>query len=168
MGIKIQLGNIVDLKVDAIVNAANNYLKSGGGVCGAIFNAAGIELAYECNEHKYCETGSAVITRGYHLPAKYVIHAVGPIFDEDPIKAPLLLKSAYLRSLELTVLNELKSVAFPCISTGIFGYPQNEAAEIAISTVKGFLEKNKLEVIFCCFKEDDYQIYKSLIKNIGV
>lgn len=165
MSIHIHLGNIVELEVDAIVNAANNYLKSGGGVCGAIFEAAGIELEYECDQIQQCKTGSAVITKGYNLPAKFVIHAVGPIYDNDPQNAPSLLKSAYQRSLELAKENNLQSIAFPCISTGIFGYPQIEAAKIAISTAKSFLENNKINIIFCCYSETDFSIYESLLKS---
>ncbi len=158
-------GDITKLKVDAIVNAANKSLLGGGGVDGAIHRAAGKELLKECRTLNGCETGDAKITKGYNLPAKYVIHTVGPVWHSGKYHEEELLASCYSKSLELAVKNNIKSIAFPNISTGVYGFPKNKAARIAINTVKNFLTKHeKIEkVIFAVFDEENYEIYNRLI-----
>ena len=158
-------GDITKLEVDAIVNAANNSLLGGGGVDGAIHRAAGDELLEECKLLNGCATGDAKITKGYNLPAKYVIHTVGPIWSGRKEDAELLRK-CYLKSLELAAKNEIKSIAFPNISTGVYGYPKEDAANIAITTVSDFLKKdNTIEtLIFVVFDEKNHRIYKRLLK----
>jgi len=157
-------GDITKLKVDAIVNAANNSLLGGGGVDGAIHRAAGSGLLKECRKLKGCKTGSAKITNAYDLPCKKVIHAVGPVYDssfkEESEKA---LAGCYTTSLELAVENECKSIAFSALSTGVYGYPSNDAAPVAIKAVKDFLngkDGDKLEkVVFCTFVPKDVDAY---------
>uniref|UniRef100_A0A5K3FFL8 Macro domain-containing protein n=1 Tax=Mesocestoides corti TaxID=53468 RepID=A0A5K3FFL8_MESCO len=158
--ISFTTGDITKLAIDAIVNAANSSLLGGGGVDGAIHRAAGPGLLEECRTLGGCKTGSAKITRGYNLPAKFVIHCVGPS-DGNGEK----LRSCYATALKLCTENGIKSVAFPCISTGIFGFPNQPAAEIALSTVWDYLEThNDIErVIFCCFLPEDYKIYQGLL-----
>jgi O-acetyl-ADP-ribose deacetylase len=155
--------DITTLHVDAIVNAANTSLLGGGGVDGAIHRAAGKELLEECRRLNGCKTGDAKITGGYRLPARFVIHTVGPVYGETP-GAPELLESCYRRSLEIAVERGLKSIAFPSISTGVYGYPIELAAPIAVRTVRQFVEGTSLEeVVFCCFSEADYGIYADLL-----
>lgn len=163
--ILLHKGDITKLKVDAIVNAANNSLLGGGGVDGAIHRAAGKELLNECRTLNGCETGSAKITKGYNLPAKYVIHTVGPVWKGGKYNEEDLLASCYNKSLELAVKNHVKSIAFPNISTGVYGFPKNKAAGIAISTVKNFLtEYEEIEkVIFAVFDDENFEIYNRLI-----
>lgn len=163
--IEIFSGDITTLEVDAIVNAANNSLLGGGGVDGAIHRAAGRKLLAKCRSLNGCETGNAKITSGYELPAKYVIHTVGPVWQGGTKNEAGLLGSCYLKSLELAEQNNILSIAFPSISTGVYGYPKEEAANIAISTVKKYLSGHKLpeKVIFVCFSERDYSIYKELL-----
>ena len=158
-------GDITKLEVDAIVNAANTSLLGGGGVDGAIHRAAGKELLAECLTLGGCATGDAKITKGYNLPARFVIHTVGPVWNGGKSGEPEKLASCYRRSLELAVQNRIRTIAFPNISTGVYGYPKNEAATLAISTVKEFLEKHSeiQQVIFCAFDEENYRIYKNLL-----
>jgi len=146
-------GDITALAVDAIVNAANSALSGGGGVDGAIHRSAGPELLSECRRLGRCPTGEARITRGYRLPARYVIHAVGPVWQGGGSGEDALLSSCYRNSLQLAVAHEARSIAFPAISTGIYRFPADQAARIAAQEVTGFLaEHTQLEhVIFCCF-----------------
>ena len=161
---KAVCGDITVLKLDAIVNAANCTLLGGGGVDGAIHRAAGPALLEECRGLGGCRTGEAKLTAGYDLPAKYVIHTVGPVWRGGGKEAELL-RSCYWNSLELARLKNLKSVAFPCISTGVYGYPAEAAAAIAVKTAGEFLERTgcKLEVVFCCYSRTDLEIYSALL-----
>ena len=168
MNQKIQLhkGDITKLEVDAIVNAANQTLFGGGGVDGAIHKAAGPELLEECKTLYGCGTGNAKITKGYKLPAKYVIHAVGPAWYGGISDESEKLASCYQRSIEVAAENNVKTIAFPNISTGVYGYPKKEAAEIAIKTINDMLGKHpEIErVTFCVFDEENFQIYQNLLK----
>ncbi len=163
--IEIIKGDITELKVDAIVNAANETLLGGGGVDGAIHRKAGPELLNECRKIGGCKTGQAKLTKGYNLPAKFVIHTVGPIYKDGKHNEAELLASCYLKSLKIAKENKFKIIAFPAISTGIYGYPKKEAATIALNTVKKFLSENEMpeKVIFSCFDDVTYNIYLSLI-----
>jgi len=168
--IKIQLGDITRLKVDAIVNAANTSLLGGGGVDGAIHRAAGRELLDECVVLGGCVTGEAKITKGYKLPAKFVIHTAGPVWSGGGSREKDLLKSCYQSSLELAEEYQVRSLAFPCISTGVYCFPKEIAAAIAVETVRNFLETSTSikQVIFCCFSENDCAIYRELIGSTSV
>jgi O-acetyl-ADP-ribose deacetylase (regulator of RNase III) len=159
--IRILRADITTLDVDAIVNAANKSLLGGGGVDGAIHRAAGPELHEACRLLKGCETGKAKITDGFRLPAKYVIHTVGPIWRGGESEEQELLSSCYRESLQLAMDHRSKSVAFPNISTGIYGFPKEEAARIALKTVSEFLSANDLpkQVIFACFDDENLEIY---------
>jgi O-acetyl-ADP-ribose deacetylase (regulator of RNase III) len=162
--IEIVRGDITDLDCDAIVNAANSSLMGGGGVDGAIHRKAGPELLKECSAIGGCPTGEARITRGYNLKARYVIHAVGPIWQNGLHKEDQMLKQAYANSMKLASEHRLNSIAFPNISTGIFRFPKKTAAHIALKTVKEEVVKNGIsKVIFVCFDEENYQIYKELL-----
>jgi O-acetyl-ADP-ribose deacetylase (regulator of RNase III) len=155
-------GDITKLKVDAIVNAANETLLGGGGVDGAIHSAAGDELYAECLTLGGCATGGAKMTRGYRLPAKHVIHTVGPIYRDGTRGEPDLLRSCYRESLKLAAAAGLETVAFPCISTGVFGYPAAAACGVAVDAVAEWLAGNELPkvVTFCCFSENDAALYR--------
>jgi O-acetyl-ADP-ribose deacetylase (regulator of RNase III) len=157
---KATQGDITKLAVDAIVNAANSSLLGGGGVDGAIHRAAGPQLLEECRLLHGCKTGEAKITKGYRLPAKHVIHTVGPVWRGGADGEAELLESCYRRSLELAVEHSLGSVAFPAISTGIYGYPIAEATVIAVRTVRDFVKDHPIEVTFCCFSAKDLEVYQ--------
>lgn len=166
--LEIIQGDITKLRVEAIVNAANSSLAPGGGVCGAIHQAAGRELWEECKQLKGCEVGAAKITKGYNLFAKWVIHAVGPVwkggyFDEDK-----LLASCYRQSLALVEEYQIKSIAFPAISTGVYRFPVKRASEIAVTEVNKFLhECDSLErVILVCFGQETYSAYLQTINEL--
>ena len=164
---RIQLikADITTIEVDAIVNAANRTLLGGGGVDGAIHRAAGGQLLEACKTLGGCNTGSAKITRGYNLPAKYVIHAVGPVWHGGNSHEDELLKSCYTTSLQLAVENGCRSIAFPNISTGVYRFPKNRAAQIAVKAVDEFLRNNALPEIvwFVCFDDENYQLYQELL-----
>ena len=167
--IKIFKGDITTLSVDAIVNAANKTLLGGGGVDGAIHRAAGSELLEECKSLHGCETGQAKITKGYNLKAKYVIHTVGPVYDRDD-EPDRLLENCYKNSLELAKKYNIRSIAFPCISTGAYAYPLRDATVVANVAVKAWLRDNSdydITVIFCCFDEESYEIYKNFLTEEG-
>jgi O-acetyl-ADP-ribose deacetylase (regulator of RNase III) len=171
--IQIIQGDITRQKVDAIVNAANESLLGGGGVDGAIHSAVGKELELACrkiyDERGGCKTGDAVITTGGNLPAKFVIHTVGPVWRGGKQHEPELLSRAYLSSLRLASENGIRNIAFPNISTGIYGFPKAQASKIAVSTVVDFLNNNKTSienVIFVCFDQENYELYKELVFNI--
>lgn len=159
--------DITSLSVDAIVNAANSKLAGGGGVDGAIHRVAGPELLEECKKLNGCQTGSAKITKAYNLPCKFVIHTVGPVWRGGNANESELLKTCYSTSLEIANNNNLTSIAFPNISTGIYGFPKKKAAQIAVDTVKDFLSKNKIlqNVYFVCFDDENYGIYKQILNN---
>jgi O-acetyl-ADP-ribose deacetylase len=160
--IDIIQGDITKIKADAIVNAANSSLLGGGGVDGAIHRAAGPELLAECKTLGGCSTGEAKITKGYNLPAKYVIHTVGPVYSGSP-KDPLLLSQCYENSLKKAVENNIKTIAFPAISCGIYGYPIAEACKIALNSAFKFLKENHNfeKIIFVLFSKTDQNIYNS-------
>jgi len=162
-------GDITRLKVDAIVNAANRSLLGGGGVDGAIHRAAGRELYEECKTLGGCRTGEAKITKGYKLPAKYVIHTVGPIYGRENGREAELLANCYKNSLRLAAENNIQTIAFPSISTGAYGYPIEEASKIAVTTVKEVLDDEKAhieKVYFVAFSDADLKVYQELLSNI--
>ncbi len=168
------VGDITKQEVDAVVNAANSSLMGGGGVDGAIHRAAGPKLHEECLEivkkQGECPTGEAVITSGGNMPAKYVIHTVGPIWHGGSSNEPELLAKCYENSLKLAIKNNIKTIAFPSISTGAYGYPVEKAAVVAIKSVKEFLENNDGidEVIFVLFNDAIYKSYESVLKSLNL
>lgn len=159
-------GDITVLDVDAVVNAANSSLLGGGGVDGAIHRAAGPQLLEECKTIGGCPVGEARITKGYDLPAKYVIHTVGPIYSGKPEDA-VLLRSCYRNSLELALENNARTVAFPAISCGVYGYPITEASKIAIDAAAEFLRDNGFpqKIIFVLFSDKDYAVYQNILNR---
>ena len=177
--IRIIQGDITTLAVDAIVNAANQRMLGGGGVDGAIHRAAGPELYEAClkvpevRPGVRCPTGEARITPGFRLPAKFVIHTVGPVYRDGRHGEPDLLAACYRNSLALAAENHCRSIAFPCISTGVYGYPLEPAARIALREVREFLSRpaaqgngeREMEVVFCCFSERDAAVYRQLLES---
>lgn len=166
MHVKILKDDITKLQVDAIVNAANESLLGGGGVDGAIHRAAGRELLEECRKLHGCRTGEAKITKGYRLPAKYVIHTVGPIWHGGKSGEPELLKNCYVNSLKLALEYRLRSIAFPAISTGVYGYPKDQAAEIAIDAIFDYTAgkvTEDFEVWLVAFNTETEQLYHQIM-----
>lgn len=165
MKIELLQEDITKLAVDAIVNAANETLLGGGGVDGAIHRAAGSELLAECRTLNGCQTGQAKITNGYRLPAKHVIHTVGPIWYGGSRNEENLLRNCYVNSLQLADKHGLTSIAFPNISTGVYRFPKEKAAEIAVDAVKSYRPQSVERVVFVCFDEENYELYKRLLKQ---
>ncbi|HPI72230.1 MAG TPA: O-acetyl-ADP-ribose deacetylase [bacterium] len=163
--IKVEVGDITRLQVDAIVNAANSSLLGGGGVDGAIHRAAGPGLLQECRSLGGCPTGEARITAGYRLPARQVIHTVGPVYRDGHHGEGELLASCYRESLRLASVSGVQSIAFPCISTGVYGYPKEKACRIAIASVSEWLagHAQPQTVIFCCYENEDAELYRRLL-----
>jgi O-acetyl-ADP-ribose deacetylase len=161
---KIFLGDITKLEVDAIVNAANTSLLGGSGVDGAIHRAAGSELVDECRSLGRCPVGDAKITKGYRLPANFIIHTVGPVWQGGNQGERELLTNCYYSCMKIASEREFNSLAFPCISTGIYKYPKDIAAKIAIKTCCDFLQENNYpkQIIFCCYDIENYQIYTKM------
>ncbi len=167
--IEIIQSDLTQLEVDAIVNAAKSTLMGGGGVDGAVHRAAGPQLLSECITLGRCPTGEARITKGYKLKAKFVIHTVGPVWNGGSHNESELLASCYLKSLSLAVENNCTSIAFPNISTGIYRFPKELAADIAIRAVRSFVSTNKSirKVLFCCFDVENYLIYQRLLTKLS-
>lgn len=168
MRIEIQKADITEISTDAIVNAANTSLLGGGGVDGAIHRKGGKQILEECvairNKQGGCDVGQAVITTAGNLPSKFVIHTVGPVWNGDKEEKKKLLADCYTNSLKLAITNNIKTIAFPNISTGIYHFPKDKAAEIAIKTVKEFSDIEKFEkIIFVCFDDENYELYKKII-----
>jgi len=168
--LEIALGDITTLALDAIVNAANRSLLGGGGVDGAIHAAAGPELLAECRTLHGCETGSAKITKGYRLPAKHVIHAVGPVFKDGAHNEDELLASCYRTALSIAAAHSLQSIAFPAISTGIYGFPADRAARIAVLAVTEGIAREgpPKRVVFCCFSAASAAHHEAALRALGV
>ncbi|MGP1444029.1 O-acetyl-ADP-ribose deacetylase [Treponema sp.] len=170
MPIKIICADITTLAVDAIVNAANTTLLGGGGVDGAIHRVAGPELLEECRALGGCLTGEAKITRGYKLPAEYVIHTPGPVYQDGKHGEAVLLANCYRNSLIAAQEFHCETIAFPCISAGVYGYPMEEAAYIALSTVSGYLKEtaDRLTVYHVCFNVQTEWLYNSILTSLGI
>ena len=167
MPLQIIRQDITKMKVDAIVNAANCRLRAGGGVCGAIFAAAGKDkLQKACDEIGYCNTGEAVITPGFGLPAKYVIHTAGPIFQDGDTEQERQLYNCYFNSLNLACKKLLKSVAFPLISSGIYGYPKSEALKVARDAISDFLQEHEMDVYLVIYDKDSFAISRAMFSDI--
>ena len=168
-GMSVVEGDITRLAVDAIVNAANSSLLGGGGVDGAIHRAAGPELLVECRRLGGCPAGQARLTGGYRLRARHVIHTVGPIYKDGRSGEPESLRSCYRESLRLASEAGLRSVAFPCISTGIYGYPKAEACKEAVAAASDWMASHELpqSVTFCCFGSDDAELYRNRVGRIA-
>jgi len=167
MPLEIVRNDITKMEVDTIVNAANTQLQRGGGVCGAIFEAAGAELLqFECDTLAPCPVGQAVITLGYNLPADYIIHTVGPIWQGGEQNEEALLRSCYRSSLKLAQAQGLKSIAFPLISSGIYGYPKEQALQIAMETIGDFLLEHDMQVTLVVYDPDSYQISRSRYRGL--
>jgi O-acetyl-ADP-ribose deacetylase len=167
--LRVLVADITTLALDAIVNAANESLLGGGGVDGAIHRAAGPELLAECRSIGGCPTGEARITKGYRLPARHVIHTVGPVWSGGGHGEPALLASAYRSSLALAERDSLRSIAFPAISTGIYGFPAQHAAEIAVAAVADYVAQHPSafdEVVFCCFSEASAEHHRTALSNL--
>jgi len=164
---KIVRENITKLKVDTIVNAANNTLLGGGGVDGAIHRAAGPLLLQECRTLNGCETGQAKITKGYNLHAKFVIHTVGPVWKGGLHNEKELLKNCYNNCLNIAKENNCKTIAFPNISTGVYRFPKQLAAEIAVQTVKSFIDRDFFfkEIVFVCFDDENFELYLQMVNS---
>jgi O-acetyl-ADP-ribose deacetylase (regulator of RNase III) len=167
--LRVVVADITTLALDAIVNAANEGLRGGGGVDGAIHRAAGPELFAECRTIGRCPTGEARITRGYRLPARYVIHAVGPVWHGGGRGEAELLASAYRAALNLALENSLQTIAFPAISTGVYGFPAGPAAAIAVGTVRAVADAHPgafREIVFCCFSEASAEQYRAALRGL--
>lgn len=166
--LEIRIADITRLEVDAIVNAANTSLLGGGGVDGAIHHAAGSQLVEECRMLRGCKTGQAKITKGYQLPAKFVIHTVGPVWQDGTKGEPELLASCYRESLKLAIQHDVRTIAFPAISCGIYGYPIEQACRIALQETVSFLKNNDTikKVIFACFSPEAQTAYQTALTTI--
>jgi len=169
MEIQVIKGDITKLKIDAIVNAANKSLLGGGGVDGAIHRAGGADILEECKQIGGCKTGEAVITTAGRLGAKKVIHTVGPIWKNGKSNEPDLLYKAYINSLKVAQENALKSIAFPNISTGVYRFPKERAADIALSAVRKFVSENNCfeKIVFCCFDDENYILYQMKLTTLN-
>ena len=167
---KVILGDITKLEVDAIVNAANTSLLGGGGVDGAIHRAAGSELVHECRLLGGCKIGDAKLTKGYNLPARFIIHAVGPVWRKGNDGEPELLAECYRNCMQIAAEQQFESLAFPCISTGIYSFPKALASEIAVKVCSEYIQNNggSQKVIFCCFDRENYEIYERILSNYSM
>ena len=165
MKIRVYQGDITKLNVDAVVNAANCTLLGGGGVDGAIHRAAGPELLAACRKFNGCPTGEARITPGFRMPARFVIHTPGPVWHGGAHREAELLRNCYENSLKLAMENGCRSIAFPCISTGIYRFPMRNAAQIALDAVMNWKDERPGEVIFCCFSAEQTELYRELLSR---